>query len=209
MVGIYKITNKINNKIYVGTSTDVKNVWEKHRNLNEAKKFALEKDIALYGADKFEFSILEECEEDKLSDRESFYVDLYDAVKTGYNSKKAAKGSNFSNRNKSNNDQKSIGASSNVGIGLKRHVERMRTDPEYRNKMVQKYKNNRPNAIPVDMVDKNTCEIIMTFPKIMDGALWIRENTEYSKADYATINKICKGQGKTAYGYRWRYTRDR
>lgn len=208
MVGIYKVTNKINNKIYVGKSIDVKNVWEKHRNLFEAKKFALEKDIALYGADKFEFSILEECEEEKLSDRESFYVDLYDAVKTGYNAKKN-KISNYSNISMSNEGQGSSGKSSNIGIGLKRHVEKMRTDPEYRNKMVQKYKNNRPNAIPVDMVDKNTCEIIMNFPKIMDGALWIRENTSYGKADYATINKICKGQGKTAYGYKWRYTRDR
>ncbi|MDQ5983359.1 MAG: hypothetical protein RUMPE_00370 [Eubacteriales bacterium SKADARSKE-1] len=208
MVGIYKITNKINNKIYVGKSTDIKNVWEKHRNLNEAKKFALEKDMALYGADKFEFSILEECDEDKLSDRESFYVDLYDAIKAGYNSKKN-KVSSFSSERISAKEQKCCGNSSNIGIGLKKHVERMRTDPEYRNKMVQKYKNNRPNAIPVDMVDKSTCEIVMTFPKIMDGALWIRENTDYKKADYATINKICKGQGKTAYGYRWRYTRDR
>lgn len=208
MVGIYKITNKINNKIYVGKSTDVKNVWEKHRSLNEAKKFALEKDIALYGADKFEFSILEECEEEKLSDRESFYVDLYDAVKAGYNSKKP-KVSSLLNASISIEELKNSSNSSRIGIGLRRHVERMRTDPEYRNRMVQKYKNNRPNAIPVDMMDKNTFEIIMTFPKIMDGALWIRENTNYGKADYATINKICKGQGKTAYGYRWRYIKDR
>ncbi len=99
--------------------------------------------------------------------------------------------------------------SPNVGLGLKKHTERMKTDPEYRQMMVEKYKNNRPNAIAIDMLDKDTFEIIMTFPKIMDGAAWIRENTSYTKADYATINKICKRQGKTAYGYRWRYTRDR
>lgn len=99
--------------------------------------------------------------------------------------------------------------SPNVGLGLKKHTERMKTDPEYRKIMVEKYKNNRPNAIAVDMLDKDTFEIVMTFPKIMDGAAWIRENTRYTKADYATINKICKRQGKTAYGYRWRYTKDR
>ena len=85
----------------------------------------------------------------------------------------------------------------------------MKTDPLYREQMVQKYKNNRPNSIPIDMLDKNTGEIIMTFQKIMDGAAWVRENTPYLKADYATINKVCKGQCKTAYGYKWRYTRDR
>lgn len=75
--------------------------------------------------------------------------------------------------------------------------------------MVEKYKKNRPNAIAVDMIDKETLEVVKTFPKIMDGANWIRENTAYKKADYATINKICKKQGKTAYGYKWRYVKDR
>lgn len=99
--------------------------------------------------------------------------------------------------------------SSNVGVGLKKHIEKMKTDPEYRQIMVEKYKNNRPNAIEIDMLDKDTMRIIKTFPKIMDGAAWIRENTSYVKADYATINKICRKQGKTAYGYKWRYTKDR
>lgn len=99
--------------------------------------------------------------------------------------------------------------SPNAGLGLKKHIEKMKTDPEYRKLMVEKYKNNRPNAIEIDMLDKDTMQIIKTFPKIMDGAAWIRENTSYVKADYATINKICKKQGKTAYGYKWRYTRDR
>lgn len=99
--------------------------------------------------------------------------------------------------------------SPNVGLGLRKHVEKMRNDPEYRQEMVQKYKNNRPNAVPIDMLDKDTMRLIMTFPKIMDGAAWIRENTSYVKADYATINKICRKQGKTAYGYKWRYSKDR
>ena len=117
-------------------------------------------------------------------------------------------------RNEKENTEKMEGLAenkktSNVGLGLKKHVEKMRTNPEYRELMIEKYKNNRPNAIAVDMLDKDTMEVIKTFPKIMDGAAWIRENTTYTKADYATINKICKKQGKTAYGYRWRYTRDR
>ena len=98
---------------------------------------------------------------------------------------------------------------SNVGVGLKKHIEKMKTNPEYRQLMVEKYKKNRPNAIEIDMLDKDTMKIIKTFSKIMDGAAWIRENTKYVKADYATINKICKKQGKTAYGYKWQYTRDR
>lgn len=106
-------------------------------------------------------------------------------------------------------DKEKRKVSPNVGLGLKKHVEKMRTNPEYRQMMVEKYKKNRPNSIAVDMMDKETLEVIMTFSKIMDGASWIRENTSYKKADYATINKICKKQGKTAYGYKWRYVKDR
>ena len=31
MVGIYKITNLINNKIYIGLSIDIKDRWKAHR----------------------------------------------------------------------------------------------------------------------------------------------------------------------------------
>ncbi len=106
-------------------------------------------------------------------------------------------------------EKKKRKVSPNVGLGLKKHVDKMRNNPEYRQMMVEKYKKNRPNAIAVDMIDKETLEVVKTFSKIMDGANWIRENTAYKKADYATINKICKKQGKTAYGYKWRYVKDR
>lgn len=206
MVGIYKITNRLNNKVYIGRSSDLLNVWNEHKTLKRAKSLPIERDIALYGDDAFDFSILEECESDALATRENFYVKLYGTASDGYNSKKM-KHEFFSKPLKNESAPRTLHP--NVGIGLKRHIEKMKTDPAYREQMVQKYKNNRPNSIPIDMIDKVTGEVIMTFPKIMDGAAWIRENTSYVKADYATINKVCKGQCKTAYGYKWRYTRDR
>ena len=206
MVGIYKITNRLNNKIYIGKSSDVFKAWNEHKNLKNAKSLPIERDIALYGDDNFDFSIIEECEPNTLDDRENFYVKLYGTANNGYNSKKI-KHDFFSKPIK--NQEVSRNLHPNIGIGLRKHIEKMRTDPKYREQMVQKYKKNRPNSIPIDMLDKNTGEIIMTFSKIMDGAAWIRENTRYEKADYATINKVCKGQCKTAYGFKWRYTRDR
>lgn len=85
------------------------------------------------------------------------------------------------------------------------HKERMKTDEEYRKKCIESMKANKPNAIKVNMVDKDTSEVLKTFDKLMDAAKWIRENTNYEKADYSTINKVCKGQSKTAYGYKWAY----
>ena len=75
MTGIYKITNRLNNKIYIGKSTDLLHAWNKHKSLTNAKSLLIEKDIALYGNDKFDFYILEECEEKDLDERESFYIE--------------------------------------------------------------------------------------------------------------------------------------
>lgn len=206
LVGIYKITNRLNNKVYIGKSSDLLNAWNEHKTLNNAKNLSVERDIALYGDDAFDFSILEECTPSTLGEREIFYIKLYDTANNGYNSKKI-KHEFFSKPIKDGTVPKKLHP--NVGIGLKKHIERMKNDSEYRAQMVQKYKNNRPNAISIDMLDKVSGELVLSFPKIMDGASWIRENTSYIKADYATINKVCKGQCKSAYGYKWRYTRDR
>ena len=202
LVGIYKITNRLNNKIFIGKSTDLKKSWEQHRKLQGSSNILIDKEMALYGSDKFDFSIIEECEDSLLKEKEAFYINFYGTMKNGYNAARSSTNSYIKSKDATKSRTR-------IGDGLKKHTERMKVDPQYRAQMIQKYKNNRPNAISVDMIDKNSEEIVMTFSKIMDGAAWVRDNTSYKKADYATINKICKGQGKTAYGYKWRYTRDR
>lgn len=196
MVGIYKITNKVNGKVYVGKSEDINKMFEICKNINDYPSNGLPifNEISAYGVDKFEFNILEECPVSQLLEKETYYMNMYGLKDSGNSSTGTSKG-------RKNNP--------NVGLGLRRHIHKMRTDAAYRAQMIEKYRNNRPNAIEVDMMDKLTGEIIMTFPKIMEGARWIRENTRYVKADYSTINKVCKGNGKSAYGYKWQYTRDR
>lgn len=77
--GIYKITCSENKKIYVGSSSDIKNRWVRHRHnlknnrgnpnmLNSYKK---------YGIDSFAFEILEECQVSDLINRETYWADKY------------------------------------------------------------------------------------------------------------------------------------
>ena len=84
------------------------------------------------------------------------------------------------------------------------HINKMETDSEYRNKMIQKLKDNRPNSVSIDMMNIETGEVINNFKKIMDAQTWIKENTKYTKADNTTISRASKGKAKTAYGYRWK-----
>ncbi len=215
MVGIYKITNRMNGNVYVGKSENIFEVFRQYqRQQGDFSEMPMSRDVALYGVDKFDFDVLEECPLQQLDAKESYYINLYGLqTKKNNNNMGVIPGNGFIGGNYILDEKKKVSKgrknNPNVGLGLKRHIEKMRNDPEYRAQMVEKYKNNRPNAIAVDMLNIETGEIIMSFPKIMDGAKWIRENTKYIKADYSTINKVCKGNGKTAYGYKWQYTRNR
>ena len=59
MIGIYKITNLINDKKYVGQSIHIDRRWKEHiyQNRNSAIHQAIEK----YGIENFIFEIIEEC----------------------------------------------------------------------------------------------------------------------------------------------------
>lgn len=88
---IYKITNKINGKIYVGQTTQtLKERFQKHcwgatikdkYHLNMAIKQAIRK----YGKENFTIELIEEVEKDKLDEREVYWIKYYDSYHKGYN----------------------------------------------------------------------------------------------------------------------------
>lgn len=90
MVGIYSITNSINNKRYIGQSIDIETRWKNHRNTafnpNDASyNYPLYKAIRKYGLKNFKFEVLEECNMNELNNKEIFYIFKYNSTKNGYN----------------------------------------------------------------------------------------------------------------------------
>lgn len=88
--GIYKITNLKNNKVYIGSSNNLKQRLRQHRSflkLNEHCNKHLQSSYNKYGIENFKFEILEVIEEKKLEEREEYYINLFDCVnnKKGYN----------------------------------------------------------------------------------------------------------------------------
>ena len=55
--GIYKITNKVNGKIYIGQSINIERRWAEERGNKD--KSLVEQDIQTYGVNNFVFEILE------------------------------------------------------------------------------------------------------------------------------------------------------
>ena len=96
MVGIYKIVNKINGKVYIGESLDIERRWDEHKlDLENGThhSFKLQNDYNEYGKSNFMFEVIEEIDEGKnmilhkcLSYIfESKYIKLYDSINNGYN----------------------------------------------------------------------------------------------------------------------------
>ena len=85
---IYKITNRVNGKVYIGqTRFTVEHRFKQHvKNYNvEHRIQPLYMAFAKYGIDNFEVETIEECSIDKLNEREVFWIAKYDSFKNGYN----------------------------------------------------------------------------------------------------------------------------
>lgn len=91
MIGIYKITNKINNKVYIGQSVDIKQRWNAHKRQSmipnkEYNKY-LYRAFRKYGIENFDFEVLEECAREELDEKERYYILQYNSCNElkGYN----------------------------------------------------------------------------------------------------------------------------
>jgi len=94
--GIYKI--ECNGKYYIGSSKNINKRWLRHINdlkNNKHVNIHLQRVFNKYGIEKFNFSIIEECNVETLLIREQYYLDLN---KNGFNiGKNASGGDNLTN----------------------------------------------------------------------------------------------------------------
>ena len=90
VIGIYKITNLINNKSYIGQSIDIHKRWKREinaaNNINShAYEYPLMRAFRKYGIDNFSFTIVEECDVEQLNEKEIYWINFYDTFFHGYN----------------------------------------------------------------------------------------------------------------------------
>lgn len=194
--GVYKITNKINNKFYIGASVDIKGRYSQHVGKSCSKyKDSLDfyRDVYELGKSNFELEILEICDVEMLLEREQYW---YDELKPTYNIVRPSK-CNF-------NDPEVN----------RRQIEACQTD-EHRLKMKTKYSSEKYVKLfreaqsykmkKVNMLNLNG-EFITEFMSFQDGARWLSDNTEYiGKNKASKIKAVCDGERLTAFGYKWEY----
>jgi group I intron endonuclease len=136
LIGIYKIVNNVNGKIYVGSSKNIYGRFKEHkwyldnkRHVNENLQTAWDK----FGEHNFTFEVLEQCEIVDLLIKEDYWINHYSSnnEKFGYNIYCA-------DRHKSR-PIKSRLKISNAQIGIKNHMYGKKFSQERRNKISVKY----------------------------------------------------------------------
>ena len=91
MTGIYKITNLVNKKMYIGQAVNIEiSRWKKHKSLlrnNRHWNKHLQASWNKYGENNFIFEIIIECHSEVLNDSEEYFISYYNTQnnKFGYN----------------------------------------------------------------------------------------------------------------------------
>lgn len=94
MIGIYKITNLMDGKVYIGQSIDIARRFNAHKTKpflkgDRSYNTLFYRAIRKYGLENFKFEVLQECPISDLNKLEKKYIAKYDSFrKSGYNSTK-------------------------------------------------------------------------------------------------------------------------
>lgn len=207
---IYKITNLLNNKVYIGQTTrTIQKRFSEHVDeyrINTALKRAIQK----YGKSNFCIQELEKCDNSILDQREQYWIAVFDAYgKSGYNETIGGSGNrkyNYSEKDfqewiKLWKDGNTIGDISKItGFPYETISCILNSQPNFK-KITQSYITSRirsSKGVKIIKYDLD-CKYIASFDTAIDAAHSVNINNS------SAIIACCKGKQKTAYGYIWRY----
>lgn len=209
---IYKITNDINNKIYVGkTAGTIDKRWREH--CADYKKFKGEKRplyeaMKKYGIEHFYIEQLEEVASlEELDEKEKYWIEKLGSFHYGYNATKGGEGKAYAdydliynlyiNQNLSSKEITAITGYDNITIN--RALDCHGIDKEQRQDIIVTRKGK-----PVLQIDIETNKVLAVFPTCSAAQRIVSHNPS-EKNSGSHISAVCRGKRKTAYGYRWQY----
>lgn len=206
---IYKITNLINQKAYIG-KTEYRNPnkrWQEH--CCESKKErsqhrAIYRALKKYGIENFQFEILEETQEP--NEREVYYIQFYNTFHNGYNETLGGEGRPYLDLDEQQVCKYYLECKSLAQTGKYFQCDPQSIDRILYKNNIQKFeitevlKHTSTSKKAVAQIDKNTNEII----KIFESASEAERECNCNKH----IQKVCLGKRKTAGGFKWAYVED-
>lgn len=208
MAYIYKITNDINDKIYVGkTEFSIEKRFKEHCKdaFKETKeKRPLYSAMRKYGIEHFHIELIEECNNPE--EREVFWIGYYRGYEDGYNATYGGDGKRLYDHEqilqmlKEQPYPKQIGCCVDIiyNIAKQNNI-----------KVINLGGINNVNAKKqIYQYDKKTNEYIQSFDSTASAAQWCFENQKCSTLNSGVrshIGDCANGKRKSAYGYIWSY----
>ena len=90
---IYKATNKVNGKLYIGQTVNYHARVQQHLRCSPKEDCLFHRAIKEYGKDNFEWEVIDKCNSSQKALRlERFYISLYNTYRDGYNENKGGVG---------------------------------------------------------------------------------------------------------------------
>lgn len=200
---IYKITNTINNKVYIGKTVEsIEERWKEHCHdykRHRCEKRPLYNAMNKYGIENFTIAEIEQCDLSILNEREIYWIKFFNSYETGYNATKGGDGT--------------VSADYDLIYKLYQHYKLMSVvmdltgyDRSTVAKALESYgidKNTRKvNSIaaiskPVAKCDLKTGEVLEVYPSVVEA--------ERQNGNPWHIADVCKGKRKSCKGYSWKY----
>lgn len=222
---IYKITNKINGKIYIGqTIRTLKERWKNHKEQAKSGKRcrAIHHAIRKYGIENFTVEQIDlAVSQEELNEKERYWIEFYDSTNRdkGYN---LTDGGNYFKMVESVKIKISEFAKTRIGDKNPRYgvpmtlenrlkisaVNKLRTGEKnsfygkhHTEEAKQKMRGKRPSITGAKNPKAKRVLCVETGEVFESGALAAKAMNVY----YGSVRKCCQGNRKTAGGYHWQY----
>lgn len=201
---IYKITNRVNGKVYIGQTTmSLTKRWRYHCTPSSSYCRLLHRAIQKYGRENFTVEQIDvACDRDELDWKETYWISFYDSMNRdkGYNLLSGGRHHEISEetRLKMSVSQKGKTLSDDhrrkIGQSQVGRVQSKETRLKIRNARLGKYAgSDNPRAKRIYCIETDT----------YFGS--IKEAVEYLGCVESTMSRCLKGKLKTCKGYHWRY----
>jgi group I intron endonuclease len=205
---IYYLKNKINNKYYVGRTTQtLKNRIGAHFIKAKKKRYKIEKAIFKYGINNFEYGILCICNDNfSIFFAERFYIKKYNSLLKGYNCTEGGVGGAFSKESrdkisKSNKGKKAwnkgLTASTDERVkkySEKRKNKKLSNESKLKMSIASKIRANKPENIikfKENNPSKNRESVEKGRKTIIENKLLAgKNNPRYKEVDIEKLKKL-------------------
>lgn len=202
---IYKVTNKLNGKVYIGKTTCNMATRKKDhisKSLRKVNNIRFHNAIRFYGPDNFYWEVIEDCADDLLDSKEIYYINLYNANNKyfGYNMTEGGDNDPKCNLGRKRSID-SILKTANGLRGQKRSKEarlRMSIAQKKRFGTLDKLKFKKSKVIKEVFQFDLSGVLVKKWPSA-------KVASEFVNVDVSNIIRACTNRSKTSAGYIWRY----